>query len=320
MDCSRPGCGGTAIIDRPYAGDHLCTLHFRESIRDRVRRELHHQAPGLRGGLLAVGLSGGKDSAVTLALTHRILGSRRGLRMVAITIDEGISDYRPRTVESARELTRRLGIPHVVRSFSQELGTRTEEAARLLHEGAPCSWCGVWRRRLLNQAARELGAVRLAMGFNLDDLAQTVLMNLVRGEPHRLVQMAPHARRQPALVPRIAPLASIPEREVYLYARLEGIPFDHAQCPFAPHGGRNLFRDVLWQLEEKIPGSRHALLKTREKLLPLLLAGEPFEGPGTCPHCGEPSSGSTCRSCAYLEALQGARENGFIVPSGSGDR
>ncbi len=299
MECSRPDCDRVAILDQPYAGTHLCREHFRSSVWERFRRQMHHQAPGLSGGMIAVALSGGKDSAVALSLLTRFARGRPDLSVLALTVDEGIEGYRPATLDAARKLTQGLGIPHRVVTFQELFGVTTDRSATDRPE-APCSFCGVWRRQALNRMAREAGALRLVLGFNLDDLAQTVLMNLTRGEPFRLAQMAPHLRAQTDLVPRIAPLATLPEREVYLYARLEGLPFDHATCPYAGRAVRNLYRELVWRLEEAHPGSRHALLRTREKLLPLLLAHPEGEGPGRCPRCGEASAEGLCRACAFL--------------------
>ncbi len=316
--CSEAGCRERAVVDQPYAGAHPCVAHFKASVVERARRELHRQAPRLKGGTLAVGVSGGKDSGVALTLVHRLLGQRRGIRLVAVTVDEGIEGYRSETLVEARRLCESLGVEHVVRRFEEEVGSTTDEAARRLPGEIPCSFCGVWRRKVLNRAASDLGAVRLAMGFNLDDLAQTVLMNLARGEPGRLGQMSPHLEPQEGLVPRIAPLAMIPEREVYLYARLEGIPFDHAVCPHASRAGRNVFREVLWQLEEAVPGTRHALLRTREKLIPLLQEEGAIGSARPCAVCGEPSSNGTCRACAYRQALASVAPRSFISATGSG--
>jgi uncharacterized protein (TIGR00269 family) len=167
----------------------------------------------------------------------------------------------------------------------------------------PCSFCGVWRRRLLNQAARDVQAEVLVLGFNLDDLAQTVLMNLVHGDLDRIGRMAPHRVRQPGLIPRVAPLAQIPEREVFLYARLTGLPFDHGECPHAGRAARNVFREVVWQLEEAQPGTRQALLRTREQLLDRL-PPTTETAPLRCRRCGEPSAHETCRSCTYLATVR----------------
>jgi len=296
--CSQ--CPTAAVIDQPYAGKNLCAQHFGETVSDRVRAEFHRQLPRFPGGTIAVAVSGGKDSAVALSLTQRYFARRTNVRIVALTIDEGIAVYRASTLVRAQELTRNLGIEHRVLRFRDELHITTDGAAEQLPKTAPCSFCGVWRRKLLNRGARDEGADAVVVGFNLDDLAQTILMNLVRGDLARLSRMAPHRKPQPGLVPRIAPLAAVPEREVYLFARLRGLPFDHGECPHAVHAARNVFREVVWQLEEALPGTRQALLQTQQRLAALLENGVPSGAPGRCAVCGEPSASEFCRACEYL--------------------
>jgi uncharacterized protein (TIGR00269 family) len=304
VHCDR--CDGEAVVDQPYQRAHLCDPHFRESVRERVRREMHRQLPRFPGGTIAVALSGGKDSAVALALTRDYFQRRPHVRLVALSVDEGISGYRSATLDRARELTDRLGVEHQIVRFSDAFGITTDLSQRALPGAIPCSYCGVWRRQLLNRAARDLAADVLVLGFNLDDLAQTVLMNLVRGDVDRLARMAPHSGRQRGLVPRIAPLAQIPEREVYLYARLSALPFDHRECPHARAAARNIFREVVWQLEEAMPGTRHALLRTQQRLAPLLAAPDRTGEAPRCRECGEPATGPLCRACAFLAASRNA--------------
>jgi uncharacterized protein (TIGR00269 family) len=302
--CSR--CDDEAVLDQPYANRHLCERHFRDSVRERVRHELHRQIPRFRGGTIAVALSGGKDSAVALALTRQYFLRRPTVHLVAITIDEGIAAYRPATIEAARQLTRSLNVEHSIVRTEEELGVTTDGAALRLAGTIPCSYCGVWRRQLLNRAARDLGAEALVLGFNLDDLAQTILMNLARAELPRIARMAPHRQRQPGLVPRLAPLAPIPEREVYLFARLEHLPFDHGECPHARAASRNVFREVVWQLEDSLPGTRHSLLRTQAQLSDLLADSDSGgSAPGRCEACGEPTAGRLCRACEYLRIARG---------------
>jgi uncharacterized protein (TIGR00269 family) len=299
-------CTAPAVIDQPYRGAHLCSAHLASSIEDRFRREMRRQLPRVRAGTIAVAVSGGKDSAVALSLTHRYFDAHRSVRLVAISVDEGIPSYRPRTLNAAGELARSLGVEHRTVRAAEVLGTTTDRAARELPDTPPCSFCGVWRRRLLNDTARELGAEALVLGFNLDDLAQTVLMNVARGDLGRLARMAPHRVRQPGLVPRIAPLAQVPEREVFLYATLRGLPFDHSECPHAPRAARNRFREIVWQLEEDHPGTRQALLRTHERISELV--GERALAPSLCRACGEPASGPLCRACQYLKLAEPAPE------------
>ncbi|MHB8352764.1 MAG: adenine nucleotide alpha hydrolase family protein, partial [Thermoplasmata archaeon] len=105
MPCDQ--CERPAVIDQPYCSGHLCDRHFRDSVVERVRREMHRQLPRFAGGTVAVALSGGKDSAVALDLTRRYFARRPNVRLVAISVDEGIEGYRPATLRAAAELTER---------------------------------------------------------------------------------------------------------------------------------------------------------------------------------------------------------------------
>ena len=301
------------MVDTPYRGGHLCADHLRASVAERFRREMHRQLPGFGSGTVAVALSGGKDSTAALALSHRYFARRPTVKVVALSVDEGIDGYRSATLEAAARLTRALGVEHTIVRAERELGTSTDALARELPGTPPCSFCGVWRRQLLNRAARDVGADVLVLGFNLDDLAQTVLMNLVRGDLDRLVRMAPHRRRQPGLVPRIAPLATVPEREVYLYARTEGLPFDHGECPYADRAQRNLFRTIVWELEEAQPGTRQSLLRTHERLVERWLALDELGAPRRCRGCGEASSGEFCRACEFLRIARATPTEGVTA-------
>jgi len=302
VECER--CGAPSVIDRPYEGSHPCAKHFRSSVEERFRREVHRQFPRFAGGRIAVALSGGKDSAVALALVHRYFARRPGAEVVAVTVDEGIAGYRPKTIQRSVELCERLGVRQEIVRAQDRLGTTTDATAARLTDRPPCGYCGVWRRQLLNRAARELDARALVLGFNLDDLAQTVLMNVARADVDRLVRMAPHRHRQPGLIPRIAPLAMVPEREVFTYAQLAGLPFDHSECPHAGAALRNVFREVVWRLEEERPGTRHALLRTRERLVELLEAAGAGGAATPCLRCGEPATGTVCRACQLREASE----------------
>ena len=45
-----------------------------------------------------------------------------------------------------------------------------------------CTYCGVLRRQAMERGAILLGASKLILGHNADDLAETVLMNILRGD------------------------------------------------------------------------------------------------------------------------------------------
>lgn len=167
-----------------------------------------------------------------------------------------------------------------------------------------CGPCGVFRRLGLNDTARKLGAAALATGHNLDDQAQTVLMNVLQGDVGRMARLAPHDREQPGLVPRILPFRTIPEKEILLYAMLEGLPVhDEAECPYAARANRFAMRDILLGLEADQPGTRHRLLRFHEGVRPLV--ARDVRDIGSCTRCGEPTSSRVCRACLWADPRRG---------------
>src|SRR6058998_3691519 len=195
-------------------------------------------------------MSGGKDSSTTAALLAKFLENRRGVELVGVTIDEGIASYRPQGIDYARRLCARLGIEHRVLAYADTVGHAMDEVVVVDPEAIPCSYCGPFRREALNRSAREVGADYVATGLNLDDTAQSILMNVARADLDRLARLGPHEVRQDGLVPRLQPLRTIPEKEVYLYAMLRGIPFHDATCPYAERAQRGRFSSIVAQLEE----------------------------------------------------------------------
>jgi uncharacterized protein (TIGR00269 family) len=273
-------------------------------VEKRARKELRRQLRLKGSTRLAVGLSGGKDSSVVLALVHSILGSRPDVEILAVTVDEGIGDYRPPGIESASRLCEELGVEHHVARCKDAFGYGMDEVVAMDERAIPCSYCGVFRRSLLNREARRLEAGYLVMGLNLDDTAQSALMNFVRNDLERMARMGPHDTVQEALVPRVQPLRTVPEKEVYLYAIVNRIPFHDAVCPYAGRAQRGLYREVLARMEERFPGSRHSILKSCEALRPGLREAHPPAALSRCGRCGEPTIRDVCRACFLVERLE----------------
>jgi len=296
-------CHREAVTFIRYNGAHLCDEHFIQYVERRVKKELRQQIDLDGVKKLAVALSGGKDSSVALCMLVEALHNRPDLEIVAITVDEGIVGYRPKTIEKAVELTARLGVEHHIISFQDEMGKDMDELAEVKNEKGACTYCGVLRRRCMNSLARKLGAEVLATGLNLDDTAQSILMNFTRGDVERLARLGPHIKVQPGLIPRIQPLRLIPENETYLYALLKGLPFSDDECPYADSALRNEYREIVNKLEDKHPGTKHSIVASYDSIRPLLMEAYPPTELGRCA-CGEPTSNEKCMSCALLEEIK----------------
>jgi uncharacterized protein (TIGR00269 family) len=301
MACDR--CTSPAVEWIRYSGEHLCRKHFLEFVERRAKRELRSQVDLQRGERIAIGMSGGKDSSTTAVLLADFVSNRRDIELIGITIDEGIASYRPAGIEFAKRLCDRLGIEHRVLAYGETVGHTMDEVVSKDPEAIPCGYCGPFRRQALNRAARDVEADYVATGLNLDDTAQSILMNVARGDVEKLARLGPHESRQPGLVPRIQPLRMIPEKEVYLYAFLRGIEFHDATCPYAERAQRGRFREVLHRLEEESPGTRHAIVRGYDQMRPLLQAAYPPATLRECARCGGPTMSALCKACELRERI-----------------
>ncbi len=306
MKCSS--CDRDAVIFTPYSGRYLCDRHFIRFLERRVRSEFKRQADIPRGSKIAVAVSGGKDSVTAMYLTNEIMTSRK-VEVEAISVDEGTPGYRDEAIKRAIENSKRLGIEHHIVKYKDVFGITTAEIALMVEDKSPCSYCGVMRRWLLNTTAKKIGADFMVTGLNLDDTAQSILMNFTKGDVERLARMGPHSKVQSGLVPRLQPLRFIPEREVYLYASIRGFTFHESRCPDAGRAVRNEYRAIINGLEDRHPGTRHAIVNSYDAIKPLLEQRFRPAELNRCERCGEPTPGRLCMTCRMLEELKGSGEN-----------
>lgn len=293
--CSK--CKKPAMTFIRYNGSHLCKDHFIEYFERRVKRDIKKQGAVEKNSVLGVGVSGGKDSSVALHVIHDVFSKRPDVTIYGITVDEGIKGYRDATIKFAKRNCKEIGVEHHVVSFKEVVGITLDEIAAKKDELGECSYCGVFRRLCLNKKGNELGATKLVTGHNLDDMAQSILMNFVNGDMKKLARLGPHRRVQPGLIPRMLPLRTIPEKENVLYALVKNIDFDDAECPYSLRALRGEFRDIIDGLECKHPGTRHSILNSYDSIIGLLTEKFPPTELNKCSKCGEPTSQKLCKAC-----------------------
>lgn len=313
-------CHSCAALPCIGSGDNArCETHFVEEFDHQVRLTIRRAGMIKPRERIVIALSGGKDSTVLL---HRLaeLRARLPMELFALLIDEGISGYRSKTIATAKRECKKAEVKLTILSFRKEFGKSLDHIlnTRLPNAEGACTYCGVLRRRLLEVGARRLKADKLALGHNLDDAAQTVLLNLYRNEPNRLMRFKAMSASEeggerpsgdpvaghPAFVPRIRPLFDLPEKEVALYAELKGYGISHQACPYAQEAMRQTVRTQLNEMEERYPGTKrriaHALARMQQK--------EEKTPPATqtlhrCSICREPTSEEKCAVCRLLETI-----------------
>lgn len=306
--CTR--CGKRAVFSAGYGPDAYCKGHFLWFFEHRVRRTIRMNNLVGKGEKIAVGVSGGKDSAVALFLLNKILGKRN--RIVAVLIDEGIPGYRDRALEIARANCGKLGVEIGERDFAGAYGFTMIDVAKKTKNkkalGSACSFCGVLRRSLMNKTALEIGAAKIATGHNLDDETQSILMNFFENDLARMARLGPvNAAGAAGFVPRIKPLYECPEREVELFAKLAGIAHypKEKSCPYRGEAKRNFFRHTLDMAEQEFPGTKFKVLKSFSQLKPKISGLAGASGLHYCKNCGSPTSakGGECKACVQMEKL-----------------
>ncbi|NLI62362.1 MAG: TIGR00269 family protein [Methanosarcinaceae archaeon] len=316
-------CRAPAIIYQRYSGMHLCENHFCEDVERKVKLTIRQTYKINKNDVIAVALSGGKDSSVALYIINKIFERRPDIKIVAITIDEGIEGYRNLSIKRTKEFTKKYGIEHKIYSFKDEYETTMDYIVKENNifenyknhknhknndkkEPGACSYCGVLRKKLLNKAARELGATKLVIGHNLDDEAQTIMLNYFKGDVARMLQTSSTEENE-HFVLRVKPLRKISEREVALYAYIHDMPMELTRCPHSFGALRKEVRNMLNDYEIKHPGTKYSLLKGFDTIVPIIrkTKDEIFVTKiSFCEKCGDPTSGKYCQACKMLENLK----------------
>jgi uncharacterized protein (TIGR00269 family) len=297
-------CTEPAVIRFRNPEKRLCSSHLNEHVVGCVARTIDKNRLISPGDHIAVALSGGKDSTALLLLLHQILPGYPDVSMSAITIDEGISGYREETLHSAQELAASLGVEHTIVTFSDLFGDDLDTLL-LGREKEACTVCGVLRRRALVLAARKVEATKLATGHNLDDEAQSVLMNVLRGDLPRLVQDT-SSGNPGCFIPRIKPLAGVTEKEIATFLFIQGHFPDLPECPYAGHALRSEVRSMLSDLENSYPGTMNNLIRSRDIIRARALRTRKRGSFHSCRECGDPSSGEICQACIRVRSRRDA--------------
>jgi uncharacterized protein (TIGR00269 family) len=319
MECDR--CDLPAVHYAAYSGTHQCERHLRRSVEKRVRRRIRSDdllpadATPENPVTWLIGLSGGKDSVVLTHILADTFGEDPRVELVALSVHEGIEEYRDESLDAAERLVADRPVEYVETGyeskFDLEMDSIVEDDP---WDMAACAYCGVLRRDVLAEHARELDADVLLTGHNLDDEAETALMNVFEGDVAQMAQhydasLAPLSERPEAgpFVPRAKPLRDVPESEVALYARTADLPAHIAECPHASESFRGTVRDLLLELEEDHPGTRHSIVAGYEETARYAAENRRTAdaGPsGACENCGAPTDRERCRACELRAALR----------------
>ena len=208
------------------------------------------------GDTVAVGVSGGKDSLLTLTALARL--SRfypKPFRVVAMTIEAGTPGM---SFDGVADYCRALGVEYI------RVSVPIYEVVFLeRREKNPCSLCAKLRRGSLNTALTERGIHKIALGHHYDDAVETLLMNLLF--EGRIGCFQPVTYLDRTGVTQIRPLLYCHEDDIRRVAMREGLPIVHNPCPMDGHSRRQEVKELIASLEQRYPDLKQKLFGSLQR-------------------------------------------------------
>ena len=199
------------------------------------------------GDVIAVGLSGGKDSMTLLyALKELQRFYPQSFQLQAITVDLGHEGFDRQTIE---EYCRRLEVPLTI--VSTRIGPILFEERK---ESNPCSLCAKMRKGALNEKALELGCNKIAYAHHRDDVIETLFLSLFYEGQMQTLEPFFHLDRTGLTV--IRPLIYVTEAEVKGFRNKYEIPTVTNPCPADGNTRRAYVKELIRQLSHENPQVR----------------------------------------------------------------
>ena len=208
------------------------------------------------GETVAVGVSGGKDSLLTLAALARLREFYpKPFEVQAITLETGMPGM---SFEPVADYCEKLHVPYIriaVPVYDIVFQERQEKN--------PCSLCAKLRRGSLNTALTEKGIRKIALGHHYDDAVETLLMNLLF--EGRIGCFQPVTFLDRTGVTQIRPLLYCHEDDIRRVALRENLPIVHNPCPMDGHSRRQEVKELIASLEERYPDLKQKLFGSLQR-------------------------------------------------------
>ncbi|MFC1801673.1 ATP-binding protein [Nanoarchaeota archaeon] len=249
-----------------------------------------------------VACSGGKDSTTVLYLLKKF-----GYWVEGLMIDLLIGSWSQRNLDNVKSFCQQEKIKLHVVSVREVLGgsmcyLRSKIGAD--QKLKTCTVCGVIKRWLLNKKSQELGVDKIVTGHNLDDQAETMLMNFLKNNIGLNLGQRPKTGviKNKKFIPRIKPLFFCLNEDVRKYSELMEFPVLYDKCPCSSGVFRREIREELDQLEKNHPDFKDNLVRNFLQISPKIKLEE--KKVVYCEKCGEVSRNKICKFCSLMKTLE----------------
>jgi uncharacterized protein (TIGR00269 family) len=245
---------------------------------------------------VVVALSGGKDSTSVLYILKKLGYDVHGL-MIDLYLGQWSEIHKVNMTRFCEEQE----VPLTVVDLKKEIGQGICFVKAVLKKQknlSGCTVCGIIKKWILNRYAKKLEADVIVTGHNLDDEAQNVLMNYLKGNVLLGVNSSPSTggKAVKGFAQRVKPLFFVAEDDVRAYAKSKKFDILYDKCPCSFETYRADTRDWLDNIgdEEKL-----AIVEGFQKEVPRLRKDNVVEM-RSCKECGEPSRGDICSYCKIV--------------------
>ena len=242
--------------------------------RDRLTKRFHKACADYSliadGDHILIGLSGGKDS---LLLTE-LLGRRAQIyvpkfKVTALHVRVKERDYHT-DLSYLESFCKEANVPLLVRDVEITNEGVNELTNERVAKANPCFLCSWYRRKTLFNVAQEIGCNKIAFGHHRDDVAETLLMNLIfQGT---FATMPPILQLDKMPLQLIRPLCLIDEADIIRYAEMRGYQKQPKLCPFEHVSSREKVKKILADIKtlnpEAIDSLYGALTNIKTEYLP----------------------------------------------------
>jgi tRNA-5-methyluridine54 2-sulfurtransferase len=279
----------------------------RETVRsfeNKVKHTIQKYKLLTKKDRVIVACSGGKDSTAVLYILKNL-----GYKPEALMIDLEIGKWSDENLNNLKHNIEKIdpSIPLHIISPREIFGTSVCYLKSLAKQNAgisSCMICGVMKKHLLNKKARELGMTKIATGHNMDDEAQNLLLNMLKGNPEMCMNLGPITGtiKNSHFVDRIKPLYFTPEKDIRKYSEIMKFKLQYDRCPCSTDGYRKEIRNILNTLEKSSPGIKENLVNNLTRLKKDNRRTESTIN--LCESCGEPARNTKCRLCEILETIK----------------
>ena len=213
-----------------------------EQFTGLVRRCVEDYAMIAPGDVIAVGLSGGKDSMALLCALHSLRRYYpKPFELMGVTVDLGFPgmDFSP-----VADYCRGLGVPYdIIHSDISDVVFRERQ------EKNPCSLCVKLRKGAFHDRLKELGANKAALGHHMDDAVETFLLSLIY--EGRISCFEPVTHMDRSGIVQIRPMLYAEEKRVVGLARKYAFPIVESTCPMDKTSKRALVKEYMYQISRE---------------------------------------------------------------------